>query len=275
MATAVAEATRTAALATAALRLFLDRGVEAVTIDEIASRAGLAKGTFYTYFRDKADVVEALLAPVTTKVRGAFDRCESALRAVEDPAALPGAYLALADALATALAEHQGVALLYLQESRMPAVGARAPVALFAREVRERAVVLTHAARTHGLLRALLRRGLAEEPEFRQLLEPGHRGVGLNSVREHQALDVPVLRNQCDASGDGGVGVLPTDRLALEQHLAADGLPQAEHSLEDLGPTAADHSCQPQDLAGSHPQVDSLEALVVHGLELDDGSASD
>lgn len=146
---------RTATLATAALRLFLDRGVEAVTIDEIASRAGLAKGTFYTYFRDKADVVEALLAPVTAKVRGAFDRCEAALRAVEDPAALPGAYLALADALATALAEHQGVALLYLQESRMPAVGARAPVALFAREVRERAVVLTHAARTHGLLRAL------------------------------------------------------------------------------------------------------------------------
>ncbi|MFO0649588.1 MAG: helix-turn-helix domain-containing protein [Polyangiales bacterium] len=146
---------RTAALATAALRLFLDRGVEAVTIDEIASRAGLAKGTFYTYFRDKGDVVEALLAPVTATIRGAFDRCEATLRDAHDPAALMGAYQELAVALADALAEHQGVALLYLQESRMPAVGARAPVALFAREVRERAVVLTLAARAHGLLRAL------------------------------------------------------------------------------------------------------------------------
>ncbi len=146
---------RTTALATAALRLFLERGVEAVTIDEIASRASLAKGTFYTYFRDKADVVEALLAPVTAQVLGAFERCEAALRDVHDPPSLLLAYQALAAALASTLVEHQGVVLLYLQESRMPAVGARAPVALFAREVRARAVVLTLEARTHGLLRAL------------------------------------------------------------------------------------------------------------------------
>ena len=95
---------RTAALATAALRLFLDRGVEAVTIDEIASRAGLAKGTFYTYFRDKGDVVEALLAPVAATIRGAFDRCEATLREAHDPAGLMGAYQDLAGSLADALA---------------------------------------------------------------------------------------------------------------------------------------------------------------------------
>ncbi len=146
---------RTTALATAALRLFLDRGIEAVTIDDIASRAGLAKGTFYTYFRDKADVVEALLAPVSATLREAFERCERALREAEEPAALSAAYQALAFALAAALAEHQGVALLYLQEARAPAVGARKPVALLARELRDRGVALTLAAREHGLLRPL------------------------------------------------------------------------------------------------------------------------
>jgi AcrR family transcriptional regulator len=146
---------RTAALATAALRLFLDRGVEAVTIDEIATRAGLAKGTFYTYFRDKGDVVDALLGPVTARLREAFTRCEASLREAHEPASLAVADQALAFELAAALGDNQGVALLYLQESRAPAVGARKPIGLFAREVRARALTLTFAARAHGLLRPL------------------------------------------------------------------------------------------------------------------------
>lgn len=146
---------RTAALATAALRLFLDRGVEAVTIDDIASRAGLAKGTFYTYFRDKADVAEALLAPVSSTVRASFERCEKALREAEEPAALVAAYQALALELAAVLTANPGVTLLYLQESRAPAMGARKPIADLAREVRERAVALTLAAREHGMLKPI------------------------------------------------------------------------------------------------------------------------
>src|SRR5210317_2345369 len=38
----------------AGLSLFLERGIEAVTIDEVARKAGMAKGNFYRYFRDKA-----------------------------------------------------------------------------------------------------------------------------------------------------------------------------------------------------------------------------
>ena len=37
---------------------------EAVTIDEVAREAGMAKGNFYRYFRDKADLVEAVIEPV-------------------------------------------------------------------------------------------------------------------------------------------------------------------------------------------------------------------
>ena len=47
------------------------------------------------------------------------------------------------------------VVVLYLQESRGPAVGARAPLAAVAEEVHARAVALTRAARRHGLLKPL------------------------------------------------------------------------------------------------------------------------
>ncbi len=44
----------------AARRLFLDRGVAATTIEQITSRAGVAKGTFYLYFSSKEDVLAAM-----------------------------------------------------------------------------------------------------------------------------------------------------------------------------------------------------------------------
>jgi TetR/AcrR family transcriptional regulator, transcriptional repressor for nem operon len=40
--------------------LFLDKGVAAATVDEITRRAGVAKGTFYLYFRSKDDLLTAL-----------------------------------------------------------------------------------------------------------------------------------------------------------------------------------------------------------------------
>lgn len=43
-------------LVEAAYQLFLEQGFESVSIQEIADRAGIAKGTFYLYFRDKDDL---------------------------------------------------------------------------------------------------------------------------------------------------------------------------------------------------------------------------
>ncbi|SDC71151.1 transcriptional regulator, TetR family [Bradyrhizobium brasilense] len=47
-------------LMSAAAALFIAKGIEATTIDDIAARAGVAKGTFYHYFATKADVIIAL-----------------------------------------------------------------------------------------------------------------------------------------------------------------------------------------------------------------------
>ncbi len=58
---------RTEALQRAALALFLQYGVEAVTIDQIVDGARTAKGSFYRYFRDKTDLVASLVEPVQTR----------------------------------------------------------------------------------------------------------------------------------------------------------------------------------------------------------------
>lgn len=146
---------RTDALATAALRLFLEQGVEAVAVEDIAEKAGVSKASFYTYFKDKGDLVDALLEPVAGRLLAAFGRCEEALRAAEDHGSLVAAYAELAAECGAALLEHTAVARLYLQESRAPAVGARRPIAALARAVRDGAVALTLAGRARGLLKPI------------------------------------------------------------------------------------------------------------------------
>ncbi|KPH05019.1 TetR/AcrR family transcriptional regulator [Rhizobium acidisoli] len=43
-------------------RLFLEKGLEQTTIEEITAGAGVAKGTFYLQFSSKADILQALRA---------------------------------------------------------------------------------------------------------------------------------------------------------------------------------------------------------------------
>jgi AcrR family transcriptional regulator len=45
----------------AAYRLFLEKGFEKTSIDDIAKNAGVAKGTFYLYFNDKYDILNKLI----------------------------------------------------------------------------------------------------------------------------------------------------------------------------------------------------------------------
>src|SRR3954465_13165898 len=56
----------------AALLLFLARGVEGVSVDDITRAAGVAKGSFYRYFKDQEALVEALVEPTRAMVLEAF-----------------------------------------------------------------------------------------------------------------------------------------------------------------------------------------------------------
>lgn len=50
------------ALLSHAFSLFMKQGIHHTTISEIAQHAGVGKGTFYFYFRDKEDLIEKLIA---------------------------------------------------------------------------------------------------------------------------------------------------------------------------------------------------------------------
>ena len=52
------------ALLEAAYDLFLERGAAKTSVEDITSRAKVAKGTFYLYFQDKGAVMQALLGRV-------------------------------------------------------------------------------------------------------------------------------------------------------------------------------------------------------------------
>lgn len=51
-------------LVEAAMQLFARQGVDATTIDEIVVLAGVAKGTFYNYFTDRAEIARAVAAAI-------------------------------------------------------------------------------------------------------------------------------------------------------------------------------------------------------------------
>ncbi|TNF28781.1 MAG: TetR/AcrR family transcriptional regulator [Deltaproteobacteria bacterium] len=143
---------RLAELCDAALALFLERGIEAVTIDEIARAAGMAKGNFYRYVEDKRDLVDALIAPVAAAIDAAMDRCEASTDAATDVAGLNAAYMRLALDLLQVYIAHRDLVRLYLQEARVPGVGARAPVAELEQRVTARTIALTRVAHEHALL---------------------------------------------------------------------------------------------------------------------------
>lgn len=66
-------------LMTAAEKLFLAKGVEATTINEIVAEAQVAKGTLYHYFSSKNDMLEALggryTAQFLARLQEAADAC--------------------------------------------------------------------------------------------------------------------------------------------------------------------------------------------------------
>lgn len=144
---------RTKALTDAALALFLERGIEAVTIEDITDGAGVAKGSFYRYFDDKTALVEALFAPLSEAVRKSFDDSLAAIDAAKEKAEVAASYDVLAGGLVHIILNQGDTTLLYLQENRGSSRGARAPVIKVAALLSEKAIEHTARVRAHGLLK--------------------------------------------------------------------------------------------------------------------------
>ena len=184
-------------LCDAALRLFLERGIEGTRIDEITGVAGVAKGSFYRYFADKEQLAEALFAPLATAAQAALERCERAIADAHEQAPLQAAYTALGLELGQLLADHAPAIRLFLQERRGPDVGARAPVARLARLLEERAESLSLRARERGLLRPFPARvsSLVVVGAAEQLLYAFLSGRDLGEPAEIPALVTSLVMN--------------------------------------------------------------------------------
>jgi AcrR family transcriptional regulator len=66
-------AERRDAILAAALDEFSIRGFEAARLDDVARRAGVAKGTIYLYFRDKENLFQELVRTMLTPVVGTIE----------------------------------------------------------------------------------------------------------------------------------------------------------------------------------------------------------
>ena len=60
-----------------AFNLFTKKGVNNTSIQDIADEAGIGKGTFYLYFKDKYDIQNKL---IEKKSRKAFCRCNKGFK---------------------------------------------------------------------------------------------------------------------------------------------------------------------------------------------------
>ncbi len=74
-------AARREAILAAALDEFAMRGFEVARLDDVAKRAGIAKGTIYLYFRDKESLFQELVRAMLTPLVGTIE----ALGAAEVP----------------------------------------------------------------------------------------------------------------------------------------------------------------------------------------------
>lgn len=67
---------RRRSLVDAARRLLARAGYRSLTVDDVCGEAGVSKGTFYTYFEGKHDLLLALLDEEATSVRSLMEEVE-------------------------------------------------------------------------------------------------------------------------------------------------------------------------------------------------------
>src|SRR5436190_23105597 len=75
---ALRQAERREKILAAALEEFSARGFAATRLDDVARRAGVAKGTIYLYFRDKESLFQELVRAMLSPVVGALEAAQRA-----------------------------------------------------------------------------------------------------------------------------------------------------------------------------------------------------
>jgi AcrR family transcriptional regulator len=182
--TAVPPEARRAAILAAALEEFTARGYEGARLDDVAKRAGVAKGTIYLYFADKETLFQELVRSMVNPVLGALQ----AVSTTDIPARLLVERLTETFVREIYGTRRKDIIRLILSEGpRFPAIG----------EFYHREVI----ARILGIIRPLLQRA-AERGEipaavarFPQLIiAPGLVGIMWSGLfDQYEPLDVAAM----------------------------------------------------------------------------------
>ena len=153
-------ASRREAILAAALEEFSAHGFEAARLDDMARRAGVAKGTIYLYFKDKEELFQALVRSFISPVVGALEQVSHM------DAPLPAVTRQLAELFVREIVETRRkdiIRLIFSEGQRFPKLAE-----FYYREVISRALVAVRAL----LKRALERSEISNEAlvRFPQLL---------------------------------------------------------------------------------------------------------
>ena len=174
-------AARREAILAAALDEFAARGFEAARLDDVAKRAGVAKGTIYLYFRDKQSLFQELVRAMLTPLVGTIE----ALSAADVPTSV------LADTIVDLFVREvyetrrkDVIRLMISEGPRFPELAE-----FYYREVLSRIIAAVRALLTRAAARGEVPAGLAEFPQI--IAAPGLVAVIWSGLFERfEPLDV-------------------------------------------------------------------------------------
>lgn len=99
----------------AAFELFTKKGINPTAVDEVVKRAGVAKGTFYLYFRDKYDLLEQMITMKCTEiVKRVLEENGEKMNGADVPASEK--MIVFLDAMIDELAANKNLAVLVLRD---------------------------------------------------------------------------------------------------------------------------------------------------------------
>jgi AcrR family transcriptional regulator len=193
---AARSAKRRASILAAALEEFSARGFQATRLDDVARRAGIAKGTIYLYFRDKETLFQELVRDMLSPLVGTIEAMGAAdlpLRALADH---------FVDLFVREVYETRRKDVIRL----MIAEGRRFPklAEFYYREVLSRIIAAVRALLSRAAARGEVAKGLADFPHI--VAAPGLIAIIWNGLFERfEPLDVrAMMKTHFDLLFGGG-----------------------------------------------------------------------
>ena len=172
---------RRAAILAASLEEFTARGFEGARLDDVARRAGVAKGTIYLYFRDKESLFQELIRTMLTPLVGTIE----AMGQADVP--LPVLADRIVDLFVSQVYETRRkdvVRLMISEGRRFPKLAE-----FYYREVLSRIIAAVRALLRRAAARGEVPEGLADFPQI--IAAPGLVAIVWNGLFERfEPLDV-------------------------------------------------------------------------------------